>query len=111
MAELENLSLTSIEGGAAVEMFDRALAKVAANIADINTTLKERQIVLKVKVKPGRDRLSCELDVSVNMALAGQEPIRSTVLIDNDDDGQPGLYSRRLPQLDIPFEVRQGGQK
>lgn len=110
MPELQNLSLTSIEGGAAVEMFDRALTKVAANVADINTTLATRQIVLKLKIKPGRDRCSCELDLSVNTALAGQEPIKSTVFIEEDGDGNRALYGRKAPQLDIPFEVRKGGQ-
>lgn len=110
MSNLNGLSLANIEDGAAVEMFDRALAKIAANIADINTTLAAREIQLVVKIKPSRDRGMGEIDLGVKCKLAGQEPIKATVLIDSGADGQPGLFARRKAQTDIPFEVKRGGQ-
>lgn len=111
MEDLKGLSLVNIEGGAAVEMFDRALARVAANIADINTTLGAREIRLIVKLKPSRDRGLGEIDLGVQTKLAGQEPIKATVLIGQDDDGAPQLFAKVSPQTEIPFRVREGGKQ
>lgn len=109
-SNLKGLSLANLEGGAAVEMFDRALAKVAENISDINTTLAAREIQLIVKIKPSRDRGMGEIDMGVKTKLAGQEPIKATVLIDAGDDGRPGLFAKTRPQAEIPFQLKKGGQ-
>lgn len=51
------VSLTTLKGGVAIEMFDHQLRRLLNNIADENTEPEEaRQITLKVTVKPDPDR-------------------------------------------------------
>ena len=52
----EPLTLTNVMNGAAVEMFARQLTRVFNNLADINTDLNAREITLKVKFTPSKDR-------------------------------------------------------
>lgn len=111
MAEMAPLSLVTLEGGAVVEMFDRALEKVAANLADINTGLGAREIHLVVKAKPSRDRSMVEWSAEVKPPkLAGQDPVGGTALIDQEN-GRPALLGRKPSQTEIPFQVKEGGAK
>lgn len=111
MAEMAPLSLVTLEGGAVVEMFDRALVKVAANLADINTGLGAREIQLVVKAKPSRDRSMVEWTAEVKPPkLAGQDPIGGTALID-EEGGRPALFGRKHRQNEIPFTIKEGGAK
>lgn len=111
MAEMAPLSLVTLEGGAVVELVDRAIEKVAANLADINTTLGAREIHLVIKAKPSRDRSMVEWSAEVKPPkLAGQEAIEGTALIDKEN-GRPALMGRRRQQTEIPFEVKTGGAK
>lgn len=110
MAEMAPLTLVTLEGGAVVEMFDRALAKVAANLADINTSLVAREIHLVVKAKPSVDRSMVEWSAEVKPPkLAGQEAIGGTALID-EAGGRPALLGRKRNQTEIPFSIKEGGQ-
>jgi hypothetical protein len=109
MADMAPLSLVTLEGGAVVEMFDRALEKVAANLADINTGLGAREIQLVVKAKPSRDRSMIEWSAEVKPPkLAGQEPVGGTALIDQIN-GRPALLGRKPKQNEIPFTIKKGG--
>jgi hypothetical protein len=112
MAEMAPLSLVTLEGGAVVEMFDRALEKVAANLADINTGLGAREIQLVVKAKPSRDRSMVEWTAEVKPPkLAGQDPVGGTALIDREGD-RPTLLGRKPAQTEIPFTIiKEGGAK
>jgi hypothetical protein len=58
------VTLATIGGGAAVEKFDDELLRVVENIMDPNTDLKEREVVLKVKIKPMKERGSSTVEVS-----------------------------------------------
>lgn len=101
----DQISILNIEGGAAIEMFDRALAKVMGNVADINTKLKiKRTIVLKVNIIPmdeNRDLIDYELDC--DMKLANQH----TVVGKADVRAVPGkgfVAIRRDPQSQLPID-------
>lgn len=109
MAEIEPLTLTTFENGALVEMVDRAIAKVAANLADVNTTLAAREIHLIIKAKPSKDRSMVEWTAEVKPPkLAGQEAIGGTALIEREN-GLAVLMGRKPSQKQIPFELRKGG--
>ena len=69
------VSLATIGGGAAVELFNIELAKVLNNIVDENTDPEAmREVVLKVKLKPDSDRDSAKVQISAQAKLA---PINS----------------------------------
>lgn len=112
----DKISLITMEGGAAVDMFDRALKKVMANIADENTTMKAREINLKVKVTPsdtGRNVVSVDISVPPPK-LCGQENITGLADVAVDAGGY-GPYAKHRPnrQRDLfsnihPMRSKQG---
>jgi len=108
------LSLININGGAAVEMFDRALKKVFENINDINTTLKQREVNLKMVFAPSDDRTLVTIQMECTPKLCGQEPQKITADLTLDQRGRAIAFERQSPQLGLfPTNVssmqKQGG--
>jgi len=98
------LSLLNLKDGAAVEMFDRQLQRVYNNIGDVNTSLKEREIVLKVKIKPSKDRSLLAILIECPPAkLAGQEIEETTADLRLDERGRYFGRERIPQQLGIKF--------
>lgn len=104
--ESERLSLVTIRGGAAVEMFDRQLDRVMQNIADINTDKKPRKIIVEVAIAPVDDaRSMVAFAINVPPAkLSGQEPVQGFADVRVDPNGR-GVFARAKddPQMAIPF--------
>lgn len=74
------VTLASIGDGAALELFDRELARVIGNIADPNTSpTQTREINIKIKIKPDEDRDIGEAQVLVSAKLASVKPVKSTL--------------------------------
>jgi hypothetical protein len=104
--ESEHDSIVTINGGAAVEMVDRAIKKALANIADINTTEGTREVNLKIKIKPLDDHRSVIVyGIEVPPPkLCGQEPVACAADMKIDANGK-GFYSkqRSTGQQTLPF--------
>jgi hypothetical protein len=67
----ETINLGNLCGGAALEVFEDAVAKIMANIADINTDpTQKREIVLKFSFKPSESREVGEAMVKCETKLA-----------------------------------------
>lgn len=76
----EPVTLVSLKGGAAVELFDRALEDVLKNIADVNTDPKAvRKISLDFVFKPGEERDTGAVLIRANTKLAGIQPAGTIV--------------------------------
>jgi len=71
----EKLTLANMKGGAAFEMVDIAIAHALENINDINTTLKKREVILKIALEPTEDRTIVNFKLHVDKKLAGQDGI------------------------------------
>ena len=102
MEEKEKLSLANLKGGAAIEMFDRAMGNVLDNIRDINTTQKPREITLKVRFSPTRDRTLFGIAITCTPKLAIQEVVETTAELRLDSKGKSIGYERFQPQQ-LPF--------
>jgi len=110
--EKEKLSLSNIKGGAAIELVDRALAKVFANINDINTTEGEREIVLKIKIKPDEDRTLAMITMNCSTKLAGQASEKTTADLRLDEQCRPVAYeriNRQQPLFPVNITEMKGG--
>jgi len=94
----KQLSLVNIKGGAAIELFDLALADVIRNCADINTTLTAREVILKVKVVPSKDRDMVGFKIEVGKKLAGGEAIEGAANVEVDAGGKGWVAIRRPEQ-------------
>lgn len=67
----DEVSLTTIKGGAAVEKFDYVLSQILENIDDPNTEADaERAITLQVKMKPSPDRDEVAYSIKVTPKFA-----------------------------------------
>jgi hypothetical protein len=65
MKEEEMVSLANLGRGAAIEQFDEEFMRVIENILDPNTAaVAEREITVKVKLKPNEKRDFCTVGVS-----------------------------------------------
>lgn len=102
-ANAEKLTLATIKGGALMEQFNLALNRVIVNLADINTTIKPREITLTVKITPSKDRSFLEILGGVKTKLAGQEVISTTADLKFEDNGRPVAFNRKSRQMEIPF--------
>jgi hypothetical protein len=103
--ERQRLSLATIQEGALVEQFDRALNRVFENLSDINTTTKAREVRLIVQIKPNDDRTFLEIVGGVTTKTAGQSSIKTTADLAFDERGRPVAYNRKHKQMDLPFNV------
>lgn len=66
------ITLSTVAGGAADELFIDAMAKVLQNIADLNTDHRiKREIVLKFQVSADEERRVGKMSVSCTTKLAG----------------------------------------
>lgn len=80
---LRDVDLTTLKGGAAIELWQREFARVLENIEDPNTeATEEREITLKITFKPEDDREvnGCKILCKANK-LAGPRAIGTTVHI------------------------------
>jgi hypothetical protein len=67
------VTLESLDGGAAMELFDLELKRVVENVFDLNTIAKtKRKISLEVVFAPTEDRASAQVFIDVKAKLAGQ---------------------------------------
>jgi hypothetical protein len=75
-----DITLETVGGGAAAELFERELATVLQNIQDPNTTaLTKRRIRLDFVVVPTEDRAQATVGVFASSTLAPIKPAVSTL--------------------------------
>lgn len=101
----QQLSLVNLAGGAAVEKFDIELARVIRNLLDPNTTVKPREITVKVKLAPAnerRDQLAMRVEVTSKLGAHAPLDVGGFMGI---QDGRPvafELVQKQLPMFDQP---------
>lgn len=103
MSNPRSFTLESLAGGALQEMFAFELAKVLANIANLNTpATAAREIVIKVRVKPDETReigqimATCVAKLPGNLGIVTQAYLGQQdgeLLAVEADPRQPGLFS------------------
>lgn len=72
----EQMSLINIKGGVAVELFDFEFQNVLKNIIDPNTNAEAvREITLKVKIKPDKERNFGPISIQAVAKLAPAAPV------------------------------------
>lgn len=101
--EAEQVTLATLRGGAAVEMFNFELQRVFDNILDPNTTLMTREITLKVKIKPHDSRETTTVEISCGSKLASSVPAKSQFYL-GKDRGKAVAYEYNPEQLRLSLE-------
>ena len=105
------VSLESLANGAAKELFDIELTRVLENILDRNTTEKTREITLKVKIKPNKERDFCDVNVTCNAKLAAIDDVKTHLFIGRSAQGRELVAQEHNPQqmrLEMEADKPQG---
>ncbi len=121
MAE-EIVTLASIGNGAALELFEKELQSVIANIADTNTSAKaKREIIIKVTIQPDEIRGIGFAVLEVKSKLASVKPVSSTMYFGKKDGQlvavqnnftQPGIFDDPTEKSNIqPLNAIAGGKR
>lgn len=101
----ETVTLENLGRGAAAEMFQAELEKVAANVLDPNTKADAlRAITLKLKVRPAMDRGTCTIEISCDSKLAPAAPFE-TMLFVGQEQGRAVVTEYNPEQMQIFPEV------
>lgn len=104
MSEHEQVTLATLRGGAAVEMFDAELQRVLENVMDPNTTHAAREVTLKVKIKPDNDRGIGSVEIAVSAKLAAAVPVSSRFYL-GKDRGKAVAFEYNPEQLRLNMET------
>jgi len=108
LEEREKLSLTNIVGGAAIERFNLALQEIFDNIMDVNTDADaKREIVLKVAMKPNKDRDMIVYGLQVITKPAPLSAVTSHAVMGRGINGEGEAYEV-IPhqQKELPVNVK-----
>ncbi len=97
------VNLANLGGGAAIERFEHELAKVLANMKDVNTDPKKpRSITLKVSFIPHGDRIGMSPVIDCTSKLASVPPVAAgSMFILKNDSGDLQAYSHDLRQDEL----------
>lgn len=118
----QEVTLDTLNLGAARELFEEAWKRLLANVADENTSAKAvRKLTIEVKVKPNEERNSAITTVSVKESLAQLNPHEHFVQFSTDgrrvrayttDPGQKplGLEEDEDAGKTIDFPAAAGGR-
>lgn len=92
MAEIKKVSFESLANRAAIERADLELARVLANIQDVNTSSKVvREVNIKIKIKPSDDRGAGEVEIQATSKLAPVSEHVTQIYIGKDMFGAPEM--------------------
>jgi hypothetical protein len=104
----EVVTLTTLAGGAAVELFQNELDRVLRNIADPNTDAKGvRKIQLTIAIKPNEDRDMGAVTISATSKMASVKPA-PTVIYMGEHRGQPVAVETNPKQISMFQEKAPG---
>ena len=90
----DKVSLATIKAGAVIDEFDAVLEEVFKDCIDSDTTLKAREITLKVSLVPSKTRSHVGIQFNIVSKMGGKEP--SEVLVEMATDERGRLAPREM---------------
>lgn len=107
--EFPVVSLDSLMGGEILERFRYEFERVIENIADPNTTLDKRAVIIKMEAKPNKSRQQTDVTVKFMTKLAPTEQMETTVFISVTKKGLVASeYNPKQPFLPGAAEAATG---
>ncbi len=83
------VTIMTIAGGAVIELFDRELEKIAADILDLNSkATAKRTITITVEIEPEEDRGKAEVSVTVASKLGTPKAVGTLIFL-GKREGKP----------------------
>lgn len=107
MDNVNNLTLGEIDQGDLVLHANREISKIIRDIADPNKiAVKERELNIKVKFKPNKQRSAATVKYSVSSKPAGHVESESDIYLGKDSLGEPIAKPWVPNQQRMPFAER-----
>lgn len=101
--EYSKVKLENINNGAAQELFEEEMRKVVRNINDLNVDAEfPREITMKFRIKPTKDRSAAVTTVSVATRLAPLSKHEGSILLGFRDNNHEAFVSN-FKQLEMDF--------
>ena len=104
----EKVSLETLANGGALEKFDLAFQAVLDNIMDPNTLPEaKRSVILRVDIKPTKDRELGTTEISCEPKLAPMKPLLTRLFMGmrgnkasavESDPSQPNMFPEEKPK-------------
>lgn len=101
MANVPRAELLTICRGAALELFQSALAQINQNIKDPNTSpSKKRSINIKFEFSPYKDRSGAEVLIGVETKLSSHQGVNGTIFLCKTQTGFEA-FTQDISQLEM----------
>ena len=97
---MQNISLSTLAGGALQEKFNIEFGKIMENIRDVNTDHKiKRKMNIEISFVSSEDRELAIADINVKIKLAPTKSVGTKFTIDTRDNGEviASEYQKQLP--------------
>ena len=95
---MDKLDLHNVCGGAAKQLFERAVDELTKNLKDVNTPADEkRKIVLEFSFEPFADRSGAEVQVKCKHSFPGVPAVKGTIFV-GQNAGQNVAYPKDVRQ-------------
>lgn len=109
----KEISLETINNGAAVELFSYEFDRVLKNLCDINTKTKEkRKITLDFVFEIDEDRENIRCSIGSKTKLSEVKPTTTHILVDGKNLKNPKAVELSAFQATLPFDnVKEIGVK
>lgn len=98
------VDITTIAGGALVELANEDLRDLLANILDPNTNAGAvRKLTIEVKIKPMQNRLGATFEIQTKATIAPAKGVSGSLLIAPDPTGDVSAYEANPNQMSLDF--------
>jgi len=102
------VTLENLGGGVLAEKFDVSWQRVMDNLMDPNTKQSvNREINIKIKIKPSEEREICNLEIECTEKLAPDYGYGTMVFIDKDIKGKHEAFENNPRQPQLPFKEKE----
>ena len=107
----DSMNLGNLCRGAALEMFEKLMPEILANIRNPNTNpTAKRTLTLKFVFEPNDERNYAEVTVVPELKMAGVKPATGSIFI-SSIKGQPTAFTHDPRQDELVFTEPASGSK
>ena len=104
LMEEMKVTVETLKGGAALELFNEMLDQIAHDIVDQNKdACSVREAVVKIKVKPAAERDVATYSIIPSVKLGARIGVSTAAFIGADEDGVFGAYENNRSQGSLPL--------
>ncbi len=109
---MEEVTLTNVCRGMAVQLFTREMLKVLENVADSRTPATAvRKIILEFTFKPDNDRHSVETEIQARSRLVDRASVKAITFFSLDHQGDPKATLSDATQLTLADQLKEAQEK